>query len=393
MNDSLRIVVVAGGSGSRLGGSTPKQYLPLAGRPLLAHCLEAFAAQVGGERIVLVVPAGDESRAAAIAADLPGGAPRIVPGGATRQASVAAGLAAIPDENGFVAIHDAARPLFDASVLPVWLHALADAGGEAGLLPVLPVADTLLQIEGDRAVGPGRRDELARAQTPQMFPLPLIREAHSAALERGETEAGDDATLVIALGKEVIAVPGDPRNFKVTTDADFRAAERELGGRSAAPLVGFGYDSHRFDAARPLILGGVTVPSEVGGLAGHSDADVLTHAVIDALLGAAALGDIGRHFPDTDPEYAGADSLALLARVRELLAGAGLAPGQIDATVIAEAPKLAPHVDAMREKLAAACGLPVERVSVKATTNEGMGAIGRGEGMAVQAVATVREIS
>ncbi len=387
--DKLWIIIVAGGGGKRLGGETPKQYLPLAGKALLVHCLESFMEQVPVERVVLVIPAGDDDRVTALLPALPGGSPRLVTGGATRQASVAAGLAAIPAADGFVAIHDAARPFFDATALGSWLDMLAAAGGEAGLLPVLPVTDTLLAFKDGRAVGIGERESLARAQTPQLFPLPLIRAAHRSAAERGELGAGDDASLLIASGKEVIAVAGDPRNSKVTTAADFRAAERSLGD---PPRSGIGYDSHRFDPDRPLILGGVTVPSEPGGLAGHSDADVLSHALIDALLGAAALGDIGRHFPDTDPAHAGADSLILLAKVGDLLAERGLAAAQVDAIIIAEHPKLAPYIEAMRVKLAAVLGLDQDRVSVKATSNEGMGAIGRGEGMAAQALVVLKEI-
>lgn len=386
MLDALWAILVAGGSGSRLGADVPKQYLNLAGRPLFLHALAAFAGVLPVERIVLVLPPGDEERVRAML-DAEGGLtgpPRFAAGGATRQASVAAGLAAIPAAAGLVAIHDAARPFFDARRLADWARRLA-AGGAAGLVPLLPMADTVLALEGERVTGVRDRARLGRAQTPQLFPLALIRAAHAAATD---DRAGDDVTLALALGKEVIAVPGDPDNVKITTAADLAAAERRLGG---APRVGFGYDSHRFDTKRPLILGGVDVPSTAGGLAGHSDADVLTHAVIDALLGAAALGDIGRHFPDDDPAHAGADSLGLLARVLDLLAERALAPAGVDATLIAERPRLAPHVDAIRASLAAALGLPEDRVNVKATTNEGLGALGRGEGMAAQAVATLRE--
>jgi len=389
MLERLWIVVVAGGSGSRLGGETPKQFLPLAGRPLVLYCLERFAALVPPERIVLVHPAGEAARLAALLPPALAGIRR-VEGGATRQASVAAGLGAIPATEVLVAVHDAARPFPPAASLAGWVERLAAAGSQAGLLPVLAVPDTVLEVGEGRVRGRLDRTRLGRAQTPQLFPLALLRAAHAAALARGETDATDDAGLLLALGKEVIAVPGDPANLKITTAADLEAAERLL----AAPAlrVGQGFDSHRFDPTRPLVLGGVRVPSEVGGLAGHSDADLLTHAIMDALLGAAALGDIGRHFPDTDPAYAGADSLALLARVRELLAAQGLAPWQVDATVIAEAPRLAPHIEAMRERLAGALGLPAARVSVKASTNERMGAIGRGEGMAALAIALVREL-
>lgn len=389
MLDRLWIVVVAGGSGSRLGGETPKQFLPLAGRPLFLHCLERFARIVPAARIVLVHPAGEAARVAALLPAALAGV-RLAEGGATRQASVAAGLAAISAREGFLAVHDAARPFPPAAALAAWVEHLTAAGSQAGLLPLLAVPDTVLTVSEGRVRGRLDRTQLGRAQTPQLFPLPLLRAAHTAAQARGETDATDDAGLLLALGKEVIAVPGDPANRKITTADDLAAAERLLG--APALRVGQGFDSHRFDPARPLILGGVRVPSSVGGLAGHSDADVLTHAIMDALLGAAALGDIGRHFPDSDPAYAGADSLALLTRVRVLLAAEGLAPWQVDATVIAEQPKLAPHVDAMRARLAEALGLPVARVSVKASTNERMGALGRGEGMAALAIALVREL-
>jgi len=233
-------------------------------------------------------------------------------------------------------------------------------------------------------------------QTPQLFALPLLRRAHREAQARGETDASDDGSLVVALGETLLTVPGDPGNFKITTAGDLARAEAilaargEEGATSATTRTGFGYDSHRFAPERLLILGGVEIPSDAG-LSGHSDADVLTHAIMDALLGAAALGDIGRHFPDDDERWRGARSLDLLARVLALLVEHGLAPAHVDATLIAERPRLAPHFDAIRASLAAALGLPASSVSVKATSNEGMGAIGRGEGMAALAVATLTE--
>ncbi|MBN2170601.1 MAG: 2-C-methyl-D-erythritol 2,4-cyclodiphosphate synthase [Candidatus Krumholzibacteriota bacterium] len=395
MSQSFWSIVVAAGGGSRLGG-TPKQYRLLAGRPLLVWSLATFAAHADRERLVLVVPPGDEERAAALVSGYTGLTPRVVAGGATRQVSVAAGLSAIDEQDGYVAVHDAARPLFDGRILADWRAKLADLGDSAALVPVLPAADTMLETDGDAVRATAPRERLAAAQTPQLFSLALLRRAHAAAAERGETDATDDASLVLAAGGQVRTVAGFSLNFKITTRADLARAEALLGGApapaapppAAAARTGIGYDVHRFDAARPLVLGGVVIP-DADGLAGHSDADALAHAVMDALLGAAGLGDIGTHFPDTDPAYAGADSMDLLAEVLAKLRGAGLAPAHVDATIIAERPRLAPHVEAIRERLAAALGLPAGSVNVKATTHEGLGALGRGEGLAALAVATL----
>ncbi len=396
MSLPLWSIVVAAGAGRRLGAETPKQYLALAGEPLLVRALRPFAHWADPGRLVLVVPPGDEDEARALVTSALPTPPRIVSGGRTRQESVWLGLQAITDDHGFVAVHDAARPLFDGALLPGWWQRLEGLGERGALVPVLPVADTVLTLDGEEASGLVDRSRLARVQTPQLFALPLLRRAHREAQARGETDASDDGSLVVALGETLLTVPGDPGNFKITTAGDLARAEAilaargEEGATSATTRTGFGYDSHRFAPERLLILGGVEIPSDAG-LSGHSDADVLTHAIMDALLGAAALGDIGRHFPDDDERWRGARSLDLLARVLALLVEHGLAPAHVDATLIAERPRLAPHFDAIRASLAAALGLPASSVSVKATSNEGMGAIGRGEGMAALAVATLTE--
>jgi 2-C-methyl-D-erythritol 4-phosphate cytidylyltransferase/2-C-methyl-D-erythritol 2,4-cyclodiphosphate synthase len=391
-------IIVAAGASRRAPGETPKQYRPLAGRPLLLHALTTFARHGDGERIVLVVPPGDEARAAELVARHLPAPPRVVGGGATRQESVRRGLAAIPDADGLVAVHDAARPFFNGAQLPLWRLRLEAMGEDAALVPALAVPDTVLRLEDERVAETLDRGGLARAQTPQLFRLGLLRRAHEAALQRGETDASDDGSLVLALGKSLAAAPGDPGNFKITTAADFERAAglladrtRAAGSRRGSDAIrsGLGYDSHRFDPERPLILGGVEIPSADGGLAGHSDADVAAHALMDALLGAAALGDIGRHFPDDDPAHAGADSMQLLAQVCALVAERGWRPSNVDLTIIAERPRLAPHIDAMRARLAQVLGIDVARVSVKATSNEGMGAIGRGEGIAALALAAL----
>jgi len=372
-------------------GAPPKQYRLLAGRPLLVWSLDIFAAYADRTRLVLVVPPGNEEYAAHLVREYTGLTPRVVAGGATRQASVAAGLAAIPDETGLVAVHDAARPLFSGQVLAEWREKLAGWGENHALVPVLPVADTLLETSGDTIRGIAPRDRMVTVQTPQLFHLSLLRRAHAAAAERGETDFTDDTSLVVRAGGTVHGVPGQPLNFKITTMADLAHAALLTEGDQAADSAlrtGIGYDVHRFDAARPLVLGGVVIP-DAEGLAGHSDADALTHAVMDALLGAAGLEDIGTHFPDTDPAWAGADSLALLAEVLAMLRARGVIPAHVDTTIIAEKPRLAPHIKAIRERLAGALGLPAHRVGVKATTHEGLGALGRGEGLAAMAVATL----
>ncbi|MCP4547192.1 MAG: 2-C-methyl-D-erythritol 2,4-cyclodiphosphate synthase [bacterium] len=398
MNMNFWSIILAGGSGSRLGGDRPKQYLHLGGKPLMLWALETFARHADADRLILVVPQSDLAEVTDLIAETTLLTPIIVAGGDSRQASVACGLAAVPDEDAWVAVHDAARPLFAGSVLPGWLNRLREMGEQAALVPVLPVVDTMVRLADDHITTILERESLGRVQTPQLFRLPLLRRAHAAALERGETNAGDDGTLVLALGIHPAQVPGDPDNLKITTGADLQQAERLLGpsaatGKGAVVRTGLGFDSHRIAAERPLILGGVAIPSAVGGLAGHSDADVLVHALMDALLGAAALGDIGRHFPDTDDTWRGADSMKLLARVLELLTGKSLRPRHTDITLVAEKPKLQPHIEAIRANLAEALELPLDCVSVKATTNEGMGALGRGEGMAAMAVATLEEIA
>ncbi len=408
MSLPLWSIILAAGSGSRLGAERPKQYLALGGKPVFLHSLETFARFADPERLLLVHPSGDAALVESILASYPVIKPRLVEGGASRQASVAAALGAIEDEDAWVAVHDAARPLFKGEVLGAWREELEKMGERAALLPVLPVSDTLFGLDRGALVERIDRDRLSSVQTPQAFHIALLREAHAAAANRGEGEASDDGGLVLALGIQPRTVQGDPDNFKVTTAADLVRAESLLSAAGAPQaehsptgcyparspsLSGIGYDSHRFDRERPLILGGVTVESELGGLAGHSDADVLTHALMDALLGAAGLGDIGTHFSDTDPAYAGADSMVLLGRVRGLLSERGYVARNIDATVIAEKPRLAEVIPAMRATLAAALSLPVERVSVKATTNEGMGWIGRREGIAAMAIATLDPLS
>jgi 2-C-methyl-D-erythritol 4-phosphate cytidylyltransferase / 2-C-methyl-D-erythritol 2,4-cyclodiphosphate synthase len=391
-------ILLAAGSGNRMGARDPKQYLQLDGEPLLLRSLRTFARHADPGRLILVIPAGDEERVKMLLSgfDL---SPRLVIGGKTRQQSVWHAVQAITDPDALVVVHDTARPFFEGLQLAPWLNQLEAMGEKGALVPLLPISDTVLSTVDGRAGEVLDRENLGRVQTPQLFRLGLLRDAHRAALDRGETTASDDGSLILALGEELATVAGDAGNFKVTRAEDLARAELLLHGRlpgggtqgeAQQMRSGIGYDSHRFDPERPLILGGVLVPSDIGGLAGHSDADVLTHAVIDALLGAAALGDIGAHFPDTDPRWRGAHSLKLLTAVVELLEGQNLQPAQVDVTVIAQEPKLQPYIKEMRQNLATVLKLPLSLVSVKATTNEGMGAIGRGEGMAAMAMANLK---
>jgi len=386
-------VVVAAGRGQRLGAPA-KVLLPLAGRPMLAHSLDALERSATVREVVLVV--GTHTRAAVEA--LLAGGPWTLPvvvveGGERRQDSVAAGLAAVPGAAEVVLVHDAARPLAPPALFDRCAVAAAETGAA---IAAIPVADTLKRVEAGRVAATVDRDGLWAAQTPQGF----RREFLAAVVDRCGGEAvTDEAGLCQALGIPVAVVPASPTNLKVTRPEDVSLAEslrrqpppEASGGRGGAAQgtrVGIGYDVHAFAAGRPLVLGGVAVPHE-RGLAGHSDADVLLHAVADALLGAAALGDIGRHFPPGDPRFKDADSRDLLREAARLVAAAGFVPLNVDATLIAEAPPISPHVPAMRAAIAACLGLVEGAVSVKATTNEGLGALGRGEGIAALATATV----
>lgn len=399
----VAVIVPAAGRGERLGAGLPKAFVELAGRPLLAWTLERLqsAAGAGVERIVVALPDDEAARAAfagRVAPDLaPAPVVETVPGGETRQESVWSGLQRLGPDWDVIAVHDGARPFVTAELVERVVDAAARCGAAVpGLVP----SDTVKVVEP--ATGATRvestlpRAHLRAVQTPQAFAGPLLHEAYRAAVAEGFTGT-DDASLVERLGHPVSVVPGDPENLKVTTPLDLIAAEARLasGGLpdpADAFRVGFGIDVHRFapaDAPRPLVLGGVRL-SDRGGLLGHSDADAVVHAVMDALLGAAGLEDIGALFPPDDPAFAGADSMELLARVRARLAERGWRPAQLDVTVVAERPRLAPHAASMRERLAAALGLPVWRVGLKATTPEGLGSLGRGEGLAAYAVCVLR---
>lgn len=385
------LLIPAAGRGVRVGGDRPKQFQTLAGQSVLERTLACFRDMSGISAAVVAVPDATVDEVTALLRGSDWGFPvTVVAGGAERQETVRLALGALPPCDRVV-IHDAARPLLERAVLE---RLFAAASQHRAVCAAVPVRDTVKRIQrGTADVANGTalaaetldRSELWAAQTPQIFERGLLERAHRAAAAVGRT-ATDDAALVEALGEPVLLVAGSERNFKLTTPGDFTLARALLGGGSVR--TGFGYDVHRFVAGRPCIVGGVTIP-HTHGLDGHSDADVLTHAVMDALLGAAGLGDIGRHFPDTDEQWRGADSIALLRIVRDRVAAAGWHIVNIDATVVGERPKLVPYADQIVARLADALALSPGQVNVKASTNERLGFLGREEGLVAYAVATL----
>lgn len=359
----------------------------LAGRPLLTYALSTFRAHPGVTEIILVAGEAEMDRArAVIATGPPGLTEKVVTGGAARRDSVWQGLREVSAGTDIVLIHDAARPFVSHRVIADCIAAVRRYGAA---VVARPLADTLKRVSPEGHVTATlNRDEFWGAQTPQGFRLPLLLAAYTRALAE-DWQVTDDAAVVERAGHRVHLVEGDMMNFKVTRPEDLALAERLLAG---PPRVGMGYDVHRLAPERALVLGGVTVPHALG-LLGHSDADVLTHAIMDAMLGAAALGDIGQHFPDSDARYRGVSSLMLLGEVAARVRDAGYRPVNVDAVVAAQAPRLAPHIDAMRGLLAEALALAVDQVSVKATTTEGLGFIGAGEGIAAYATVTLLPLS
>lgn len=375
------ILIVAAGKGERAGGSTPKQYAPLLGQPMLRRSVEAFAGR--RDTIVQVVIGPNQEaqfRAATAGLDL---LPPAV-GGATRQDSVRRGLEALagaaPD---FVLIHDAARPLVSSRLIDGVIAAL-EAGADAAV-PLLPVADTLRKREDGRWITVPR-DGLLRAQTPQGFRFATILKAHR---DHATHEATDDMALAELADLKIVAVPGEETNMKVTNAEDFVVAEALLSARLGDARTGSGYDVHRFVPGDHVWLCGVKIAHD-HALEGHSDADAGLHALTDAILGAIGEGDIGQHFPPTDERWRGAPSWKFLEHAAGLVRGKGGAIAHCDVTIICERPKIGPHRDAMRAKIAEILHLDISRISVKATTTEGLGFTGRREGLAAQAVATVR---
>lgn len=375
-------IIVAAGRGTRLGTDLPKQYLPLGARTVLARTLDAFLDHAAIRHVVVVIGAGDEPRLGEALADRPRTFEMVI-GGATRQASVANGLAALAasaDPPQRVLVHDSARPFVSPDIIARVASAL---DGADAVIPAIPVADTLKRVEGDAVGHTVDRAGLVQVQTPQGFAFAPLCRAHAASDPAAQT-ATDDAALIEAQGGRVVTVAGERANFKITTEDDLVSAHAAL---PTLPVVGQGFDVHRLEPGGPLILGGLTLDVPMH-LKGHSDADVALHAITDALFGAVADGDIGHHFPPSDPKWRGAASDQFLAYAAERVRKVGTV-AHIDLTIICERPKIGPYRDAMRERIAGIVGVAPGAVSVKATTTEQLGFTGRGEGIAAQASATI----
>jgi 2-C-methyl-D-erythritol 4-phosphate cytidylyltransferase/2-C-methyl-D-erythritol 2,4-cyclodiphosphate synthase len=414
-------IIAAGGRGERFGGAEPKQLLSVGGTPILARSVDAFTSHPSVDAVIVALPpaladhppaylrsARAFARHGEEAEMRPGtGTPVwIVAGGARRQDSVANAFRAAGETTDVIVIHDAARPFATAELIARTIAAAAESGAAVAAVrsrDTVKRTDRVAAASGRTVLETIPRDTIYLAQTPQAFRREVLRRA----LEIGErdlVEATDEAALVELAGLPVRLVDGEASNIKITTPDDMVLGEaiaaRESAIRNPQSAIsrpartgraGTGYDLHRLVAGRPLMLGGVRIPSERGAL-GHSDADVVCHSVTDAILGAAGLGDIGRHFPDSDPRWKDADSIELLRRVAALVSAEGFVVGNVDVTVVLESPKIRDYVDAMRAALAAAIGIDPARVSVKGKTNEGVDAVGRGEAIAAHAIALIRAI-
>ncbi|MGD9924855.1 MAG: bifunctional 2-C-methyl-D-erythritol 4-phosphate cytidylyltransferase/2-C-methyl-D-erythritol 2,4-cyclodiphosphate synthase [Pseudorhodoplanes sp.] len=380
----VEALIVAGGRGVRAGGQIPKQYRALKGKPVLRPSLERFLTHPEIDLVQAVIHPDDQELYAQAADGLP--LPPPVHGGATRQASVRAGLEALEAAGpAIVRVHEAARPHLSGALIA---RAVAAARNGGAASPGLPVTDTVKQVDAaGRIVATLDRDALRTVQTPQAFAYPALLAAHRRAAEAGRSDFSDDAALAEWAGLPVTVFPGDPANMKLTTEDDFT---RETAQDMFMDVrTGNGFDVHAFGPGDHVMLGGVRIAHD-RSLAGHSDADVGLHALVDAILGALADGDIGSHFPPSDPQWRGAASDQFLKYAVARVAARGGRIAHLDLTLICEAPKIGPHRDAIRAQIAQIAGLPVMRVGVKATTSERLGFTGRGEGIAAIATATLR---
>ncbi|HZD28163.1 MAG TPA: bifunctional 2-C-methyl-D-erythritol 4-phosphate cytidylyltransferase/2-C-methyl-D-erythritol 2,4-cyclodiphosphate synthase [Xanthobacteraceae bacterium] len=379
-------VVVAGGRGLRAGGDLPKQYRQIFGEPVIRPSLAALANHAGVSLVQPVIHADDAALFRAASAGISVLPP--VHGGATRQASVRAGLEALrPHGPQLVLVHDAARPFASEALIA---RAIAAGRASGAAVPVIAVADTVKTVDAAGCVtGTIDRVHLRMVQTPQAFGFAALLDAHGRAKAAGRDDFTDDAALAEWAGLKVTTFEGEAENVKLTTDGDFVRAEAAKFAALSDVRMGFGFDVHSFDAGNHVMLGGVRI-SHPRGLSGHSDADVVLHALVDAILGALADGDIGVHFPPSDPQWRGASSDRFLAFAAKRVRALGGLIAHLDVTIVCEAPRIGPHRDAMRARIAEIAGVAIERVAVKATTSEKMGFTGRGEGMAAFANATVR---
>lgn len=379
----IAAIIVAAGSGSRAGEGVPKQFRLLDGKPMLRHSIDAFAAHRAIDCVVVVVAEGQQGQASAVIGQTPD--TLVVIGGATRRESVRNGLKQLQILQGFdrVLIHDAARPFLPAKIIDDLISALAI---DAGAVPALPVTDSLARSDDGRTLSASEsRDGLWRIQTPQAFDLDSICSSHDT--WDSDQEATDDARMAMAAGYSVAIVSGDERLAKYTFASDFHAKAAQSASMQIF-RTGTGYDVHRLVENEELWLCGIKIAHDKG-LSGHSDADVALHALTDAILGAAALGDIGDHFPPSDPQWRGAASDRFLSHAVSIVAAKGYSICNVDVTIICEAPKIGPHRADMRQRVSDILQIPIDAVSIKATTTERLGYTGRGEGIAAQTVATL----
>lgn len=385
-------IVPAAGSGTRMGLARPKQFLSLAGKPILVHTVRALALAEELDAIVLVAPADQVAQTEALVREYRlTKVLAVVPGGRRRQDSVRAGLDSLPHGVELILVHDGVRPFVTPDLVR---ECLDQARTNGAALAAVPVKDTLKAVDRkQRVMRTVDREGLWQAQTPQVARRGLLEQAFVAAEERGAT-CTDEAALLEAIGAPVTVVPGLERNIKITRPEDLRLAEALMEEQHLRPgqglRVGHGYDVHRLGPDRDLVLGGVIIPHALG-LVGHSDADVLTHALCDAILGALGQGDIGRHFPDTDPAYRNIRSLRLLEQVMALAADQGYVLVNADITVVAQRPRLAEYLEGMEANLATACRVTAEVINCKATTTEELGFAGREEGIAAHAVVLLQQ--
>lgn len=373
-------IIAAAGEGRRLGAAVPKQLLEIEGQSILERSVSAFTSHQRISDVIVVLP---PALAAAPPDWMATETIRVIAGGSRRQDSVANAFDRVLPESDVILVHDAARPFVSSDLISRSIDAAAEHGAA---IAALPASDTVKRVEGDGSqaviVETIPRVSVYLAQTPQAFRREILSAA--VALGRAGVEATDEAMLAEQAGHRVHVVEGDPANVKITTARDLDRARR----MAVVTRIGTGYDLHRLVEGRPLILGGVTIPSETGAT-GHSDADVVCHAIIDAVLGAVCAGNVGQHYPDTDPRWKGASSIQMVRDSVRLIHARGFAIENVDVTVVLERPKIAPFIDQIRAGLAEALGIAVDHVSVKGKTNEGVDAVGRGEAIAAHAVALV----
>ena len=386
MTPKVAAIVVAAGRGLRAGGEVPKQYRTIAGEPVIRPSLARFAAHRAITAVQPVIHPDDETmfRTATDGLDLL----PAVPGGATRQGSVRAGLEAlVARQPDIVLVHDAARPFLSDALVA---RAIAAAQASGAAVPAIAVADTVKRVDAaDRIIATVDRADLRMVQTPQAFAFALLLDAHRRAAAAGREDFTDDAALLEWAGQRVAVFEGETGNVKLTTSDDFVRAETLRLAALADIRTGYGFDVHAFAEGDHVMLGGVRI-AHSRGVTGHSDADVALHALVDAVLGALAEGDIGEHFPPSDPQWRGASSDRFLAFACERVRARSGVIAHLDVTIVCEAPRIGPHRDAMRARVAAIAGIPSSRVAVKATTSEKLGFTGRGEGIVAMVTATVR---